>query len=443
MVRITYPQSRWAPGPTGDTSDLRRPRIEATRRQPVISAATVAVGAGLMIAVGRDGSPGWQIVRLAVVAAVMAAAYRGLGHGNRRRRAGIAFALGLVAVAVGTGIGVPHLAKSGLHLLTVAGLLSLAGGLVLLLWGGLTLVRAARTWRRAIVVPVLLATIFIVVWSLGQSVAATNVPRTSVGDITPADVGVRYRDVEFETADGVTLSGWYVPSTNGAAVVLLHGAGSTRSSVLDHAVVLARHGYGVVLFDARGHGRSGGRAMDLGWYGDQDSSAAVSFLQLQPDVDDQRIAAVGMSMGGEEALGAAATDPRIRAVVAEGATNRVAADKAWLSDEYGWRGVVQEGIEWLTYAAADLLTDAAPPVALHDAVAAAAPRPVLLIAADRVPAEAHADRYIASASPETVDIWVVPDTEHTGALETYPREWADRVTTFLAGALGVNEVAER
>ena len=50
-------------------------------------------------------------------------------------------------------------------------------------------------------------------------------------------------------------------------------------------------------------------------------------------------------MGGEEAIGAAATDDRIRAVVAEGATGRTAADKAWLSEEYGLAGVVQETMQ--------------------------------------------------------------------------------------------------
>ena len=186
--------------------------------------------------------------------------------------------------------------------------------------------------------PGLFVAFAVAVWTLGQAVAATNVPPTSVGSATPADRGMSYRDVEFETADGVALSGWYVPSTNGAAVVLMHGAGSTRSGVLDQAAVLADHGFGVLLFDARGHGRSGGRAMDFGWYGDQDTSAAVSFLQAQPDVDDQRIAAMGMSMGGEQAIGAAAADPRIGAVVAEGATNRVAGDKAWLSEQVRMAG---------------------------------------------------------------------------------------------------------
>jgi pimeloyl-ACP methyl ester carboxylesterase len=276
---------------------------------------------------------------------------------------------------------------------------------------------------------------------VSQAVAVTNTPPTSVGDTTPADIGLDYSDVEFEAADGVMLSGWYLPSSNGAAVVLLHGAGSTRSSVLDHAAVLARHGYGVVLFDARGHGRSGGRAMDFGWYGDHDTSAAVTFLQSQPDVDHERIAAVGMSMGGEEAIGAAAADARIRAVVAEGATNRVAADKQWLSDQYGWRGAVQEGIDWLTYSIADLLTDAEPPMSLHDAVAVAAPRPVLLIASEEVQSEVHAGHYIAGASPQAVDVWVVPDAGHTGALDAHPLEWQQRVTAFLDHALEVDRTA--
>jgi pimeloyl-ACP methyl ester carboxylesterase len=245
-----------------------------------------------------------------------------------------------------------------------------------------------------------------------------------------------YRDVEFETTDGVELSGWYVPSSNGGAVVLMHGAGSTRSGVLDQADVLADHGFGVLLFDARGHGRSGGRAMDFGWYGDQDTGAAVSFLRTQPDVDQERIAVMGLSMGGEQAIGAAAADPRIRAVVAEGATNRVSDDKAWLSREFGWRGAVQEGVDWLTYGITDLLTAADQPITLREAVAAAH-RPILLIAGGAVENEPFAARYIQSGSPKTVEVWVAPDTGHTAALETHPKEWEQRVTAFLAASLEI------
>ena len=83
-------------------------------------------------------------------------------------------------------------------------------------------------------------------------------------------------------------------------------------------------------------------------------------------------------MGGEQAIGAAAADPRIRAVVAEGATNRVAGDKAWLSEQFGWRGAVQERIDWLTYGIADVLTAADQPITLRER-----PRPRTTDAADR------------------------------------------------------------
>ncbi|MEI8406506.1 MULTISPECIES: alpha/beta hydrolase [unclassified Kribbella] len=349
-------------------------------------------------------------------------------------RAGLVFAVGCLVLGVGAGLGPPYLAKAGFQVVTVIGLAVLVAGLVLLALGGVNLVRGARSWRRVLVVPALLAVVATAALTIGPAVAATNVPPTTVGSTTPADRRLAFEEVAFLTTDGVALAGWYIPSGNRAAVVLLHGAGSTRSSVLEHAVVLARHGYGVLLFDARGHGRSDGRAMDFGWYGDQDVSAAVSFLQTRPDVDDELIAAVGLSMGGEEAIGAAASDRRIRAVVAEGATNRVPADRAWLSDEFGWRGALQEGLDWLTYGIADLLTDTDQPLALRDAVAAGAPRKVLLIAAGNRADEGNAGRYIKSASPGTVDLWIVPGTGHTDALRTHPREWEERVTTFLTTA---------
>ena len=75
--------------------------------------------------------------------------------------------------------------------------------------------------------------------------------------------------------------------------MLLHGAGETRAATLPQADVLAHHGYGVLLLDARGHGDSGGRGMDAGWYGDDDVRAAVDFLVGRPGVDPGRIAVLG------------------------------------------------------------------------------------------------------------------------------------------------------
>jgi len=214
-------------------------------------------------------------------------------------------------------------------------------------------------------------------------------------------------------------------------VVVLHGAGSTRAGGLDQAAVLVRHGYGVLLPDARGHGRSEGRAMDFGWYGDQDIGGAVAFLAERPDVDPARIGLLGLSMGGEEAIGALAGVDGIAGVVAEGATGRTAADRDWLSDEHGWRGAVTEVVpDALTYAFTDLLTSASPPVALRDAVARAA-RPVLLVAAGAVSEEPPAARFIASGAPDLVEVWVVARATHTDALDVHPARWEARVVGFF------------
>ena len=173
-----------------DRSARRGRTFDERRSTGARRLALITLGAGLMVVLGRDGSPVWQLVRMTVVAAIILLAYRGALTGTRGRRAAIAFGVGLAGTAVGTGIGLPHLVKNGLHPLTVAGLLTLGGGLVLLVSGGFSLVRGARPWRRVLVVPAVLGALFVVMWSLGQAVAVTNVPRTSVGDSTPADVGL-------------------------------------------------------------------------------------------------------------------------------------------------------------------------------------------------------------------------------------------------------------
>jgi uncharacterized protein len=417
--------------PRPDTATARPPVRRLVARSLAVAVGLSAVGVGVVV--GRDGTPIWQVIRVAATVVVASVAM----YLIRRGVVGpTAFITGIVSTAAGAGVAIPHLGKVGVSPVAVAGALALLAGIYLLVLGAAGIIGSAgRWWRRLLVAVVCLSVAYVSLWSGVQAVAVNNVPRTAVRSTSPVDRGLVSTEVEFMTADGVRLSGWYIPSTIGAAVVLSHGAGSTRSDVLDHAVVLARHGYGVLLFDARGHGRSGGRAMDFGWYGDLDTSAAVSFLAGRPEVDAQRIAAVGMSMGGEEAIGAAASDPRIRAVVAEGATNRVAADKAYLSELYGLRGQVQQRIDWFTYAVTDLLTDAGPPISLRAAAVAAAPHPVLLIAGGSVPDEGPAARHIQRGNP-AVQVWEVPDTGHTRALYTHPDEWEQRVIGFLHAALG-------
>ena len=106
--------------------------------------------------------------------------------------------------------------------------------------------------------------------------------RFAVCCVSPADLGLEYEDVTFPTSDGLTLSGWYIPSQNGAAIIAAHARNGNRTGMIYHAGFLARHGYGVLLFDLRAHGDSEGEMWLHGWRGHLDVLGALDYLQNRP-----------------------------------------------------------------------------------------------------------------------------------------------------------------
>jgi hypothetical protein len=142
---------------------------------------------------------------------------------------------------------------------------------------------------------------------------------------TPADVGISdYREVTFTSQSsalinpgGLRLMAWWLPSKNGAAVILIPGIGQARDGLLDQGAMLARHGYGVLLTDPRPCANPDG-AFTAGYTEVDDVAGALAFVQAQPEVDSDRIGALGFSVGGATAIFSAAQSQGIRAVVSEG-----------------------------------------------------------------------------------------------------------------------------
>ena len=176
----------------------------------------------------------------------------------------------------------------------------------------------------------------IVLFPFSFAYVITHVARA---DVPAADLGAPYEEVEFTTSDGLTLKGWYIRSRNGAAVISFPG----RASSQKRAKMLADHGYGVLLFDRRGEGESEGDPNLFGWQGERDVHAAVAFLQRRPDVDPERIGGIGLSVGGEMMIEAAAESPALKAIVSEGASGRSIRDE-FANDTSGWQELFGVGV---------------------------------------------------------------------------------------------------
>ncbi len=215
---------------------------------------------------------GWIVVQLIVLQAfsLFQAAYLAVGAGfvaashqvrlRATTRGVLMVFVGALLLAAGIGL-IPQILENFLSMGALLSASAVLGGVAVVILGARSAVRWQPLGRQIVGVIGALLAVALGAWIIAPAVAATNVPPSEV-TVTPADLGLDHENVTLTTVDGVDLAAWYVPSTSSAAVVMMHGAGSTRSDVLDQAAVLHRNGFGTLLIDARGHGDSNGTAMD-------------------------------------------------------------------------------------------------------------------------------------------------------------------------------------
>jgi hypothetical protein len=261
---------------------------------------------------------------------------------------------------------------------------------------------------------------------------ALHPPRFPIGDVSPADLGLEYEDVTLVTNDHLKLYGWYIPSTNGAAVVLVHAYGGNRTGMLYHADLLAKHGFGALLYDTRTQGESDGEIYALGWEDYLDVEAALDYLKQKPEVDPERIALLGLSAGAKASLYTTTQDDSIAAVVVEGTRWRTFEDLL-LDTEPKW--YVWLPAEWLSWQFVEWMTGIRNPTPLREAVPRISSTPLLLIAAKAELATSHA-YYKLTNGPAT--LWVRDEPGHQiDALFDEPEEYERRVIGFLNQSLGI------
>jgi uncharacterized protein len=310
-------------------TELARPTTQASHRSREALVFSFATAIALVHALDDaffHRQPGIGLGQHALAAAISLVLGLGAIYAFPSLRPALRSAVALLFGSLATVNGmlhVKHIADSGAAASDLSGVLAAAAGAVLVglaiaipwLHRGEGTAGPRRRWiYRILAVPIgLLACLYTIV-PMGIALTETHKYREPIGAPPSAD----YREVGFEATDGVDISAWYRPTQNGATIIVVHGGGGDRTGAVAHAKLLVRHGYGVLLHDARGRGKSEGVQNAYGWGWPKDVAGAIGFLKTRDEVDPERIGALGLSTGADILIQVAGQGTDLKAVVADG-----------------------------------------------------------------------------------------------------------------------------
>jgi pimeloyl-ACP methyl ester carboxylesterase len=415
-----------APSPSG----RRRGRLARLER-PLLAGGLVLVAAHLLdLAVSGPATAWWGVLAILALPAAWFALQPWL---IRPTRFALGLAVGLLAIGFGVVSHGLHVVNSGPDWRDLSGVGMVVGGALLAGSAAAALAApAGRPGRRRalhaagwLVGAVLVLSVLLMPFA--QVLQITHAPRWAIQE---ASLPIAHDEVTVPMPDGRELSAWWVPSRNGAAVLVDHGSGGSRERVVRHVEMLARHGYGVLALDLPGNGESDGHSNGLGDNAQPALGAALDWLSRRPGVDPHRIAGFGLSLGAEVLLERAAHDPRLRAVVADGATRP--QDGETVKDP----GAMERAILWLTLKGVRAVSGMPTSTSLNPVIGRIAPRPVLLVASGGFEQEIPANRVYRARGGPTTELYELPEASHTGGLRARPAEYERRTMGFLDRALG-------
>mgnify|MGYP000962557182 FL=1 len=321
---------------------------------------------------------GDHVLAVFLPAAILALCAELYGRLPAGLRASLSLLFGVIGLVTGV-VQTDRLLVEGFSAGALCGFLPLAAGVVFLIIGvrvaWVSRKRGGPLWwmlaRRALIVVAALFLVYWVVLPVSLAIIATERPRDPV---EAADLGRPYQDVTLTTRDGLRLSAWYVPSRNEAAVITY-----PRAWTIEQARMLAEDGYGVLLVDPRGYGDSEGDPNAYGWGSTRDIDASVAWLRQHQDVQNRRVGGLGLSMGGEVMIEAAARNPGLKAVVSEGAGIRSVRESLLRRGPSRFEKALQYPHDLMQTVSVWVLSGEPIPMSLKNASLLVGPRAVLFI----------------------------------------------------------------
>ena len=261
---------------------------------------------------------------------------------------------------------------------------------------------------------------------LHAPMATRNLP-----DETPNDFGMEYEDVTVTNPDGMTLAGWFIPSQNGAVIIMQHGYKSTRDELLNEAQMMQAHGYGVLVTSVRAHDQSEGELITLGYYEMQDMEAWYQYLISRDDIDPDKIGIIGNSYGGMLSIQYAAQNENIKAVVANCAFSSM-SDTVSTSVRH-FTGLPDfPFVPLIVFWAENMTGIQMEEIDTTQWIPDISPRPVFLMQGGKdTVISPESGQILYDAANEPKELWFDPELGHVGFDKERAEEYEARVSAFF------------
>ncbi|MGD0707404.1 MAG: alpha/beta fold hydrolase [Anaerolineaceae bacterium] len=265
---------------------------------------------------------------------------------------------------------------------------------------------------------------------IGLSFVVTHKQSQSVHS-SPAEFGLRYKDIPLLTSDGIQLRGWWIPAEGSTCtIIFLHGYAGSCDPDLKYVPFFHEKGFNVVMFDFRAHGRSDGAFTSMGYLEKQDCLAAVDFALSK---GSHSIGMLGFSMGGRVALLTAPEAPAVQAVISDGGPARITTVIVAELTRKGVPHALAAVLAFMTELGMSIrcgvnLFDQEPYAQCRHL----APLPVLFIHGDHDPntRPAELERMVREAGENAI-CWRVPEAGHRDVDAFRPEEYVQKVTAFF------------
>jgi fermentation-respiration switch protein FrsA (DUF1100 family) len=290
--------------------------------------------------------------------------------------------------------------------------------------------RPTSFYLKFLAITIIVTVLGLIVVSAALMASAVTLPlKSRVCCETPAHFGADFETMRFTTADGLTLSGWYIPPKNGAVIILIHSYYSDRRQTLPVAEMLYKHGYGLLTYDQRASGESDGSTRSLGTLDVPDVYEAIRWLITRQK--NLKIGAYGCSMGAAIAIGGAVNAPEIRALAVDAPSQLL-----WNENlpQFSPRDPFSRPIIALYYQFILLRVQALPVTSTDEAVKNYGGRPILFISTGQSGELSAMNAYFKAAlGPK--EYWNIPDAKHCDGPNSHPEEYQQHLVNFFNSAL--------